>query len=395
MQRTLWMLLAGLLWLATGFADTVKLRDGTVLDGTITGEDNSTLTMEVEFAGGSIRQTRAVPKTDILEVKRLTAAERKQLQMEKDYHAALKHELDPARSLPPALYDQVISNTFLRYLTDYPDSPHAAEITARLREWQAERDRVAGGETKYAGQWRPAAEVTALVEKDNGQQWLQTVRQLLAQGKLEQALPYLRGVANLPTQPEMASEARALMTQAFEQALSAAERQINDLQKSADAARKRVERARQAVAAASANASAPKAGRPTKDKTGEKYQAMGSDTTALAAAQIASTKARAELLNAERELLLQEDQLAAARQKAAQLRVHARQTGIALAPPAETGTVVAAAPAVGPAPPAALPPESQNLLDQLGGIVRWLVNHWLWLLGALLIAGWLISHAMR
>jgi hypothetical protein len=383
--------LAVVLWLgATGFSDTVKLRDGTTLEGSITGENANSLTMDVEFAGGTIHQTRTVPKPEIAGIKRLSDAEKKQLQMEKDFQAALKFRLDPVRSFAVPQYDQIISNTFRRFLTEYPDSPHRDEMAARLRDWQAERDRVAGGEVKYAGEWRPAAEAGAWVEKDNGQQWLQSARQLIADNKLEQAIPYLRGVTGLTTQRQMVEEARALLTKTYEQLIGAVDKQISQIQPSIAAARQQVEKAQQAVAVAEAGTQNSAVTGLKNERLTKGYQALGGDSKAFSAALAKSNLARAQLTKAQTELAPLESQLAMAQQKSDQLRANARQAGIQLAAAVsstQTAAVVVAQ--------SEKPSGSEDLQDQMGGMLRWIKDHWLLFAGGAVVALWLVSRLMR
>lgn len=389
--------LAALLWVGVaGHADTLKLRDGTTLEGSITGETTNAITVDVEFAGGTIHQTRTVEKSDIAEVKRWTDAEKKQAQMEKDYRAALKHRLDPARSFTVAQYDQIISNTFSRFLAEYPDSPHTNDIAAQLNEWQGERDRVAGGEAKYGGAWRPADEVAGLMEKDNGQQWLQTARQLIAQNQPDPALPYLRGVAGLKTQPELADEARALLTKTYEQMVGALDGQVSELQKSVAAARQKAEQARQAVAAIEPAAQTI---RGTGLKSGKQkggYQAMGTDATRLADTLARLTQARNELSRAESQLAQLENQLAATQQRSDQLHAAARQVGVQIAgATGETTVASSAATTTVAQAESSSPTGSGDLMDQMGGIFQWIKDHWVLLAGGGLLALWLLSRAMR
>ena len=73
--------------------------------------------------------------------------------MERDIKQLRTRVLNPQTSSPVAYYDQVITNEFRKFIATYPHSPHEAEVLAQINDWQAERDRVAAGSVKYAGDW--------------------------------------------------------------------------------------------------------------------------------------------------------------------------------------------------------------------------------------------------
>src|SRR5207245_2752372 len=80
-----------LLWMALALgtccvhADTVKLKDGTVLEGSITAENDTTLSIYIERSGGTITQTREINKADIAKVVRWTPEQKSEWQMKRDY----------------------------------------------------------------------------------------------------------------------------------------------------------------------------------------------------------------------------------------------------------------------------------------------------------------------
>ena len=73
--------------------------------------------------------------------------------MERDIKQLRTRQLNPQSSSPVAYYDQVIANDFRKFLATYPNSPYAAEVNDQIKDWQTERDRVAAGSVKYAGDW--------------------------------------------------------------------------------------------------------------------------------------------------------------------------------------------------------------------------------------------------
>ncbi len=387
-------------WALPGAADTVKLTDGTVLEGDITAETTYSVTINVEFSGGTIRQKREIPRTEIAEIKRLTADEKRQAQMQKDYQTLLKSRLDPSRSFSVAQYDETINKVFQAFLTLYPNSPYESQVIATMQAWQAERDRVAAGEAKYKGQWLPAAAAAALAEKDRGTQLLETARSLMEQGKLDQAIPPLEQVAALKTQPALTTEARDLLTTVYQKMCGIVDAQLAQLQQAAVTARANVAKARKALTDAE-----QKLQQQRRRGTENQYQAMGERGAAFMETQTKLVGLRTSLTDAENQLWQIESQLSVTQQKSAKLRQVASQTGIQLAAPpqvpvstgeegAEAGEATAMAAASASSEPVGAP-KSQEPLDVLANAVQWCKDRWMLLAGGGLIALWLLSRAMR
>ncbi|HUK81367.1 MAG TPA: hypothetical protein VLZ12_01925 [Verrucomicrobiae bacterium] len=127
-------------WRGLLVADTIQLNDGTALDGTIVSETPTDVTIEVEFAAGTITKTQTVSSNEIAQIIRSTPEQRAVRAMEFAYQRTLRYNLDPNRSYSPRYYDDVINSVFQRYLADYPGSPHTLQISARIQEWEAARD---------------------------------------------------------------------------------------------------------------------------------------------------------------------------------------------------------------------------------------------------------------
>jgi hypothetical protein len=128
----------------------IRLNDGSVLDGTIISETSTDVTIEVEFAAGTITETQTVSTNEIAQIVRLTPEQRAVRAMEFAYQRTLRYSLDPSRSYSLRYYDDVISNVFQRYLADYPRSPHTLQITARMQEWETARDLALAAQEKLA-----------------------------------------------------------------------------------------------------------------------------------------------------------------------------------------------------------------------------------------------------
>lgn len=134
-------------------ADTIKLKDGTVLTGVIISEDDKQMTMTVEVAGGTISKKEMVSRDDVLEVTRFTPAQLAERAMEAAYQNTRRYALSADRSFDKAYYDQVIKGVFLPFLAKFPNSTHTIEITQKITAWETERSRVALGAHKTAGTW--------------------------------------------------------------------------------------------------------------------------------------------------------------------------------------------------------------------------------------------------
>jgi hypothetical protein len=151
-------------WLAlcSARADTVRLKTGEILDGTILGETATNITIEVEHAGGTILSTEIIDRDQIVEIAHSTPEQLAQRAMERAYANTRKYQLDPLTSYSPGYYRMVIDGVLLRFLTDYPNSPHINAVEAKLHEWVVEEGVVASGKAKYNGIWMRAEEATRL-----------------------------------------------------------------------------------------------------------------------------------------------------------------------------------------------------------------------------------------
>ena len=105
-----------------GCADTLALKDGTVLDGDIIAEDDSSVSIHLEFAHGTITETRHVNKADIARIVRSTPEQRAAELTKRDYESLERYRLDPNTSYRLHYYDAVISNVFRKFLAQYPNS---------------------------------------------------------------------------------------------------------------------------------------------------------------------------------------------------------------------------------------------------------------------------------
>ena len=337
-------------WLLAGLcvrADTVKLKDGTTLDGEIESEDSSSVAILLEFANGTITQTRHIDRKDIARITRWTPEQRARRETEREYEALQKYQLNPATSYQPEYYDEVISNVFRAFLAKHADSPFTSNVTERIVEWKAERDLVAAGNVKFVGRWSPAAEVAPLIERAWGQELLQQARALMSQRRFETAVQRLQFVVHMDRQPELVSRAKPLLASAYQLATNLLDHEQRQLARDVASAQERLDQAQQELRAAEALLTQP----------------TDTNSESSAQAQIAVNLARTELNAAQDHLEYVKSQQDAAKHRLAMLK---SQT-----PGVTTSTA---------APPAArqqpAPSPTTESPEVLGGLVTWVKNNW-------------------
>jgi hypothetical protein len=79
---------------------TIKLKDGRALEGPVLLEDNQRITIEAQFANGTITRKDRVDKSDIASISHLGAVDRNQRLATIAYHDLGKYQLDPQNSYP-------------------------------------------------------------------------------------------------------------------------------------------------------------------------------------------------------------------------------------------------------------------------------------------------------
>ncbi|HET6407492.1 MAG TPA: PTPDL family protein [Chthoniobacteraceae bacterium] len=134
---------------ASLLADTVVLKSGTKIEGKITKESDTEVTIETK--SGGIIDEQTIKKEEVASVSKATADEMA--------YVALKNIKLGANSLPtPTQYDSFVTS-LKAFVTQYPESSHKAEVEKLASEFEAEQKRVAGGEVKLDGKWLSKTEV--------------------------------------------------------------------------------------------------------------------------------------------------------------------------------------------------------------------------------------------
>lgn len=131
------------------FADTVTLKDGTKIEGRITNETDTQVTIETR--SGGVIDERSFKKEEVLSVSKMTPDE--------VAYTALRSVKLGANSLPAAAqYDNYL--TALRaFVSQHPESKYKPEIEKLAADFEAEQKRVADGEVKLDGKWLTKMEV--------------------------------------------------------------------------------------------------------------------------------------------------------------------------------------------------------------------------------------------
>jgi len=331
--------------------DTIKLKDGTVVEGDVTAEDDATISIHLEFSGGTIAETRQINKADIAEITRWTSEQRAAWQVKRDYERLEKYQLNPDTSYEPYYYYQVLNDGFRKFLAQHPDSPYTSNITARITQWGAERDMVASGKVKLHGRWLTAATGTRLAEHERGQRLLQEGRSMVAQRRFDSAVQQLLPVLSMSAETNLVLQARPLLATAYPQAMTSLTRQRLQLESNVSYAQQRVAVAQQSVTEAEASLK----------------QATADNAPTVAQARAAVVWARGDMNSAQDYLEQVQSELAVVTRKLAELKSERVPEKLAASAPD--------APQNQPAP-STPSPLAAGAPDVLVTIMTWTKNNW-------------------
>ena len=171
--------LAALLGLAvTGFADTVTLKSGEKLEGRVTNETETEVSIEVAVTA-SIKDQRVIKKSDVAKIEKV--------QPDLEAWEDLKKVDVGPESQESADYQRAI-NLLNGFVTQFPQSAHAAEAKTKIGQFQAEQKRVEAGELKLGGNWMTADEVKEERMQINGRILLGRMKASMAKGQFVEAM---------------------------------------------------------------------------------------------------------------------------------------------------------------------------------------------------------------
>ncbi len=156
--------------IVSGFADTVTLKTGEILNGTVLSENDKEIVMDVTFASG-ITDQKTVAKADVQTVSKTTVDQ-----------AAFEPIKDLAvgpRSLALAGYDPIIKS-LEAFVAKYPQSAHAADVKTRIEDFKKDQAQVKTGALKWANRWYKREEIEKNKEFLSSQMLLATMKEQAA-----------------------------------------------------------------------------------------------------------------------------------------------------------------------------------------------------------------------
>jgi len=154
-------------------ADSITLKTGETITGTIKSETDTEVTIDVQESA-AVTDERVIEKTDI-------AKENKAQPDDIAYQQLSQMQPNPQFSFTEDQYNQILAS-LNAFLTSYPTSSHAPDIKKLVDIFQAEKQHVAAGEYKYLGRWISAQEAASRAVQIQGMQYYATMQQQAAGG---------------------------------------------------------------------------------------------------------------------------------------------------------------------------------------------------------------------
>lgn len=138
--------------LAGAFADTIKLKSGETLEGKIVKSDTVTVTLEVQFSP-TITDRRQIPRTNIAGIVFEAPDE--------VAYAKVRDVQAPATALDSKTYQAILDGQLKPFVKKFGYSARAADVKAKIAEFQADIARLDSGEVKVSGSWYDKTAATA------------------------------------------------------------------------------------------------------------------------------------------------------------------------------------------------------------------------------------------
>jgi hypothetical protein len=160
-------------------ADSVTLKTGEKISGTIKAESATDVTIDVPVSA-SITDERVIKKDDIAQVDK---AQPDQIA----YQQLIAVQPNPDLSLTPDEYDQILTslNAFIK---QYPGSTYLPEIQKLAGVFQDEKNRVEQGQLKYMGEWLSKADAAGRQIQIDGIRYYDSMVQQAAAGDFVSAM---------------------------------------------------------------------------------------------------------------------------------------------------------------------------------------------------------------
>jgi hypothetical protein len=160
-------------------ADSVTLKSGETVTGTIKSETDTEVTVEIQVSS-NITDERVLEKSDIAKIDKEQPDDIAYAKL-----AALRP--DPLYSLTSENYFDILS-TLTAFETQYPASSHLGDVKKLAATFQAEKDLVDKGEVKYLGEWLSPTEGAKRQAQLAAVQYYNTMQQQAAAGQLVEAM---------------------------------------------------------------------------------------------------------------------------------------------------------------------------------------------------------------
>ena len=129
--------------LASLWAESIELRDGTKVDGKILSVTADTVLMEVQTSP-TIREEKSYPRSEVTKMQRAT--------QDDVAYAKVAALTVPSTANSPAVYDAPLERV-RAFMTNYAYSKHMSEARKLAAALESDRARVAAGEVKLDGAW--------------------------------------------------------------------------------------------------------------------------------------------------------------------------------------------------------------------------------------------------
>jgi hypothetical protein len=176
--RFLLWVFAALGFAAGAVADTVVLKTGEKFEGRILSETDAQVTVEVQVTA-SIKDERIIKKAEIERIDKV--------QPDEGAWANVKGLALGKESFESADYQRAMA-MLQSFLSQFPESTHAAEAKEKLAAFTAEKKRVDAGEAKLDGKWLSKDEVEEERVQINGRVLYSRMARLAAAGQVIDAM---------------------------------------------------------------------------------------------------------------------------------------------------------------------------------------------------------------
>src|SRR5436190_786381 len=113
----------------SSYADTVTLKSGEKLEGTVVSETTADVVFNVKVSSG-ISDERTIPKTEIAKIEKSSPDE--------PAWQAIKNVQLGANSMSPTQYERSI-NGLRAFVNQFPKSAHAADVQKTLTAFEEEK----------------------------------------------------------------------------------------------------------------------------------------------------------------------------------------------------------------------------------------------------------------